>query len=310
MTAADAPRGTVLAGYRIERLLGRGGLGSVYLALDRAGAPVALKLLDLGGDRGGDRGGDGAGDGGGELRRLFEREVGLSRRLHHPNIVAIVDAGQEGHLAFIAMEYVAGGDLAHRGGHGAPMAVARAVVIAERVAQALAHAHGQGVVHRDVKPANILVDEAAGQVKLGDFGLARLADLQRSRTGVFAGTPAYMSPEQLAEGAQDARADLYSLGVVLFELLTARLPHEAPSLGALLRQVASRPAPPLQQLRPDAPAALAELVARLLARDKAERPAEAATLAQALQDVAASLAHDVPAAGKRAQRMPRPKEGR
>ncbi|MFO1285146.1 MAG: serine/threonine-protein kinase [Rubrivivax sp.] len=230
--------------------------------------------------------------------------------LEHPNIVAIVDAGQQGDLAFIAMEFVAGGDLAHRSGRGQPMVAARAVGIAERVAQALVHAHGHGVVHRDVKPANILIDEAAGQVKLGDFGLARLADLQRSRTGVFAGTPAYMSPEQLAAGAQDARADLYSLGVVLFELLTARLPHEAPSLGALLRQVASGPAPPLHGLRPDVPAALSELVARLLAKDKAQRPADAATLAQALQSMAAELAHDTPAAGKPVQRPPQPRPGR
>ncbi|MBL8289295.1 MAG: serine/threonine protein kinase [Rubrivivax sp.] len=296
MTAAETPRGTVLAGYRIERLLGRGGLGSVHLALDRTGAPVALKLFDLRSDAGDDR-------------HLFEREVGLSRRLRHPGIVAIVDAGQAGGLAFIAMEYVAGGDLAHRSGHGQPMAAARAVSIAARVAQALAHAHAHGVLHRDVKPANILVDEAAGEVKLGDFGLARLADLQRSRTGAFAGTPAYMSPEHLAEGAQDARADLYSLGVVLFELLTGRLPHEAASLGALLRQVASRPAPPLHLLRPDVPPELSDLVARLLARDKTERPADAATLAQALQALGIALADDVPAPAKRAQRPPRPGPG-
>lgn len=267
----DPTPGTCVAGYRVERLLGRGGLGCVVLARDAAGGPVALKLIDLGGGAGSD------------MARAFEREVDLHRRLRHPGIVEVVDAGRAGDLAYIAMEYVAGGDLGHGGRAGQAWPVRRAAEVACQVAQALAHAHAQGIVHLDIKPANILLDETGEQVKLADFGLARLADLQRSRTGVLAGTPAYMSPEQLAEGVQDARADLYSLGVVLFELLTGRLPYEAASLGALLRQVSQVAAPAVQALRPEVPPPLSALVARLLAKSPEHRPRGAQDVADELQ---------------------------
>jgi eukaryotic-like serine/threonine-protein kinase len=275
----EPPPGAHVAGYRVERLLGRGGLGSVVLARDPAGAVVALKLIDLGGGAAAD------------MARAFAREVNLHRRLRHPGIVAVLDAGQVGELAYIAMEYVAGGDLGHLGRARQPWPVRRAAEITGRVAHALAHAHALGIVHHDVKPANILLDEAADLIKLVDFGLARLADLQRSRTGVLAGTPAYMSPEQLAEGAQDARADLYSLGVVLFELLTGQLPYEATSLGALLRQVSQLPAPAVRTLRLEVPPALSDLVARLLAKRPAHRPAGAQVVAEALD----AMLPDLPA---------------
>jgi len=267
------------------RLLGRGGLGSVVLAHDTTGTPAALKLIDLGGTEGDD------------LRRIFEREVALSRRLSHPGIVGIRDAGREGDLAYIAMEFVAGGDLAQLRRGGQPLPWRRAIEIAAGVAHALAHAHARGIVHHDIKPANVLVDAATGQVKLADFGLARLADLQRSRTGVLAGTPAYMSPEQLAEGAQDARADLYSLGVVLFELLTGRLPYEAASLGALLQQVSQVPAPPVQELRQEVPAALSALVARLLEKSPDRRPPSARSLATELDAMISAPAQRAPQGG-------------
>jgi len=265
--------GATFGAYRIERALGRGGLGSVHLARDAAGGAIALKLIDLGGP-------DGP-----ALHAHFEREVAVLRRLRHPAIVRVHETGQLGTIGFIAMECVDGGDLAqaHPGGERVPLR--RAVHLANDVAQALAHAHAQGVLHRDIKPANILLERSTGQAKLADFGLARLADLQRSRTGVLAGTPAYMSPEQLAEAAQDARSDLYSLGAVLFELLSGRLPHEADSLGALLRSVSQGAAPPLERWRPDAPAALSSLVARLLHRDRSHRPPDALALTRELQSV-------------------------
>lgn len=266
--------GSTIAGYRIERLLGQGGLGAVYLAHDahdEQSRPIALKVLNLGGAERT------------HLLHAFEREVALGRRLQHPGIVRILDAGEVGELAFVAMEYVAGGDLAHLRLARQPFPIDAAIGIAARVARALEHAHEQGILHGDVKAANILVDEAAGWVKLGDFGLARLADMQRSRTGVLAGTPACMSPEQLAEGPLDARSDLYSLGVVLFELLTARLPHQADSLGALLRAVMQTPAPAVRELRPDAPPALATLTARLLEKDRERRPESARALADTLE---------------------------
>lgn len=253
-------------------------MGAVYLARTPGGDVCALKLIDLGGE------------GGADLGATFKREVAVCRRLEHPHIVRVLDAGVNGPLAYIAMEWVSGGDLAQRSARLGIEAPARwAVEVARHVALALDHAHEQGVLHRDVKPANILVDPAARQVKLGDFGLARVADVQRSRTGVLAGTPTYMSPEQLADGAQDARSDLYSLGAVLFALLAGRPPHAAGTLGALLREVAHAPAPDLLAFRPGLPAGLAGLVARLLAKRRDERPASARTVAEQLAAIGADI---------------------
>ncbi|MBL8341225.1 MAG: serine/threonine protein kinase [Rubrivivax sp.] len=270
--------GQTLAGYRIERPLGGGGMGAVHLALGPHG-PVALKLLDLGGP-------DGP-----QLQRTFARELAIGQTLDHPGIVRIFDAGQVGGLAFVAMEYMAGGDLAQwRARHGGPPPVPWALEVIRRLADALAHAHDRfGIVHRDVKPANILLETRHRAVKLADFGLARLADQQRSRTGVFAGTPTFMSPEQMADGIADGRSDLYSLGAVLFELLAGRPPHEAGNLGALLREVCCTPAPDLGVLRPDLPAALTALVARLLDKQPRNRPSSARALADEVAALEAQL---------------------
>jgi serine/threonine-protein kinase len=276
---SDPPPGAQIGAYHIERLLGRGGLGSVYLAHDAGGERTALKLVDLGGE-------DAA-----VLRELFVREVAVARRLRHPGIVGIRDSGQTGDLAFIAMEFVAGGDLGQRR-PAQPVPLRSVVQIATDLAEALAHAHAHRVLHRDIKPANVLIEAATGRAKLGDFGLARLSDLQRSRTGILAGTPAYMSPEQLAEGAQDVRSDLYSLGVLVFELLTGRLPHDADSLGALLRAVGQSPAPPVERWRPDAPPRLARLVAQLLQKDRRQRPADAGAVVGELAAVRAAMPSD------------------
>jgi serine/threonine-protein kinase len=150
--------------------------------------------------------------------------------------------------------------------------------IAAQLAEALAHAHRAGVVHRDVKPGNALFDPSTRRAALADFGLARAADAQASRSGLMLGSPAYMAPELLAGQPADARGDLYSLGVLTYELLAGRPPFEAASIGALLRAVAQEPPPPLASLRPDWPAAMAEhldaLVAPLLDKDPARRPAD------------------------------------
>ncbi|MBK9136839.1 MAG: serine/threonine protein kinase [Betaproteobacteria bacterium] len=271
-----------VAGWRVERRLGAGGLGSVVLARNAAGEPAALKLIDLGGT-------DSATQG-----ELFEREVAAARRLDHPRIVRVLEAGRAGDLGYIAMEFVGGGDLGQPQLRAQPPSLRQSLRWAADVAQALAHAHAQGVLHRDIKPANILLEENTERAKLADFGLARLADLHGSRTGVLAGTPAYMSPEQLAGGTLDARSDLYSLGVVLFERLAGRLPHEAASLGALLREVSCTPAPPLERFKPDAPPALSALLARLLAKEREHRPADAATLARELEALLATLPAEAP----------------
>ncbi len=280
LTAPEAhpSPGTAFAGYRIERLLGHGGMGTVYLAHDAAGNATALKVMDLGGAEAT------------EMARTFEREVALSRRLDHPGIVRVLNAGRHDRHGFIAMEFIAGENLGRFKAAHRPLPARLALDIAGQIARALAHAHAAGVLHRDIKPANILVEETTSRVKLADFGLARLSDLHRSRTGVLAGTPAYMSPEQLAEGAQDARADLYSLGVVLFELLTGRLPYEAASLGELLHQVSRVDAPPVRLLQPQVPKQLSALVARLLEKAPERRPRDAQTLARETEHLLLALA--------------------
>jgi serine/threonine-protein kinase len=196
------------------------------------------------------------------------------------------------------MELAAGSELGRYTRMPRLLPEALVLQIGERLARALAHAHAQGVVHRDIKPGNVLFDLPTGRLKLMDFGIAGLADLQRTRTGVVLGSPAYMAPEQLAGAAADARSDLYSLGVLLFELLAGRLPHEQASLGELLRAVAREPAPDLCLLRPALSPALAAVVAQALHKQPARRPADSLALADALAEVRRALpGHDKAASG-------------
>ena len=160
-----------------------------------------------------------------------------------------------------------------------------AVAIGERVARALGHAHRKAVVHRDIKPDNILVDPSASVVKVADFGVARVEDASATQTGVVLGTPAYMAPEQLAGAPANPHADLYSLGIVLFELLSLHRPIEAPNLGQWLRRISQEPATPLQAYRPDLKGPMCELVDQLLQREPAQRPASCDEVADRLAGV-------------------------
>jgi serine/threonine-protein kinase len=188
------------------------------------------------------------------------------------------------------MEAVPGADLSRYA--RPPRLLPEAVVLGlmERVALALHHAHRQGLVHRDLKPANVLVDWASDTVKLADFGLARGAQAANTGTGIVLGTPAYMAPEQLAGALPSAAADLYALGVSLFELLAGRLPHDGHTMGELLRQVANDAAPPLDPLHPGLHAGTGALVAQLLAKAPTNRPADAGEVARQLALLRAGLA--------------------
>jgi serine/threonine-protein kinase len=190
-------------------------------------------------------------------------------------------------MAWLAMEPVPGSDLQRYA--RAPRLLPEPVVlrVLQRVAEGLAHAHAQDVVHRDLKPANVLVNWADDMLRIVDFGLARAtAAASQTDTGIVPGTPAYMAPELLAGAEPDARGDLYALGTMAFELLSGRLPHEAATMGELLRRVAQETPPDLRSLRPAMPAALAELVGRLLARPRAARPADAGAVAAELAALA------------------------
>lgn len=277
---AALPAGREFAGWRLLRLIGQGANGSVYLAEGPGHeGQVALKLVALDASGGVEA-----------AHRSFLSSAAISRGLTHRGIVRLLDAGAIGTTGWVAMEAVPGCDLTRYTSPARLLPEPVVVRLAARVAQALSHAHRQGVVHRDLKPANVMVDWPSDTVKLTDFGLARTVDAAQTGTGVVLGSPAYMAPEQLAGNVPTVQTDLYALGVMLFQLLAGRLPHEAASMGELLRQVASVPAPDLRTLNPRISPAVAQLVARLLARRSHERPADAAEVAQRLVAIAGSPA--------------------
>ena len=279
--------GKTLGRYRIERQIGKGAMGAVYLATDpKIGRPVAIKTLALSRDF---EGPDLI-----EARARFFREAELAGRLKHPDIVTIFDADEDDGLAFIAMEFLTGHDLVPYTHARKLLPVPQVLELVARVAQALAHAHSLGVVHRDIKPANVMVDIATQAVKVTDFGIAQVCDMARTRTGVVMGSPLYMSPEQLSGERLDGRSDLYSLGVMLYQLLSGRLPHESSSMGTLLRQIAQDAAPDVRSIRAELPAALADVVALALQKRAAYRYADGVQMAADLRDVAKLI--DRPAA--------------
>lgn len=280
--SAGVPDRSTLGRYRIERELGRGAMGAVYLGRDpKIGRQVAIKTMALSREF--------AGDELVEARERFFREAETAGRLQHPNIVTIFDAGEDQELAYIAMEYLKGDDLEVYTQAPKLLPVATVLNVVARIADALAYAHSQGVVHRDIKPANVMVDLSGDAVKVTDFGIARVADSARTRTGMVLGTPSYMSPEQMAGRRVDGRSDLYSLGVLLFQLLTGRLPHRSDSMATLMHQIANDPAPDVRSLRPDLPEGLARVVALALEKRPEARYPSGQQLAADLRAVAARL---------------------
>lgn len=280
--AAAGDGRTRLGRYRIERELGRGAMGAVYLGLDpQIGRQVAIKTMALGREF--------AGTELVEARTRFFREAEMAGRLQHPDIVTIYDAGEEDGLAYIAMEFVAGQDLLPYTVPGRLLELGDVLQTTARVAEALAYAHRQGVVHRDIKPANVMVDAASNTVKVTDFGIARVADASRTRTGRVLGTPSFMSPEQMAGGRVDGRSDLYSLGVMLFQLVTGALPHASDSMARLMHQIANEPAPDVRILRPELPEGLARAIAAALEKRPELRPADGALMGATLRAIRAGL---------------------
>jgi serine/threonine-protein kinase len=269
--------GTVLGGrYDIMSVLGTGGMGVVYRARDRElNEDVAIKTIRrelISSDA--------------VLAERFKSEIRLARRISHRNVVRTHDLGDaDGHL-FVTMELVQGITVRELLATRGKLGVASTLALARQFAEALAVAHAAGVIHRDVKPENALID-ADGVLKVMDFGIARLAEASSNRTqaGMVVGTPAYMAPEQLVGEEIDSRADLYSLGVVIYECLTGRAPFQAPSAVALIARVlTTEPEPPVRG-NADVPPALSALVMRLLAKVPDERPASARILLEQLAEL-------------------------
>ncbi len=269
----------MLGRYQLEKVLGKGAMGMVYQGRDpKIGRVVAIKTLALSSEFEAQELQ--------EARARFFREAETAGRLQHPNIVTIFDAGEEHDLAYIAMEFLHGQDLS---GHSRPDALlpaATALALCARVAQALHYAHQHRVVHRDIKPANIMYEPVSGQLKVTDFGIARITDASRTRTGMVLGTPSFMSPEQLGGMPIDGRSDLYSLGVMLYQLLTGALPFQGESLTALMFNIANQPTPDVRVLRPDLPVQVAELLHQAMAKTPADRFQDGHSMALALEAVA------------------------
>lgn len=283
-SASAAPAvldGKTLGRYRVEREIGRGAMGAVYLGQDpKIGRLVAIKTMALSKEFHGDELT--------EARQRFFREAETAGRLQHPDIVTIFDAGEDQELAYIAMEYLKGEDLQRYTQTLLP--VADVVRIASRVADALGYAHSQGVVHRDIKPANVMIDLAADLVKVTDFGIARIADSSRTRTGMVLGTPSFMSPEQMAGRRVDGRSDLYSLGVMLYQLLTGQLPHRADSMATLMYEIANTTPPDVRNWRPEIPEAVARIVGQALEKRPESRYADGRQMASDLTAALAQMA--------------------
>ena len=255
--------------YAIAEQLGMGGSGVVYRAFDRElGEVVAVKLVRP----------DVLAMDSHALERL-KSEIRLARRISHRNVVRTHDLGEADGLYFITMEYVTGTSLRELIDRGAPLPVPAVVAIGKQLCRALEIAHEQGVIHRDIKPQNMMV-QPDGTLKVMDFGVARLAQRasQLTSTGMVVGTPAYMAPEQLLDDPVDARADIYAAGVVLYECLTGQRPVEAASPAALIGKLLSATPRPPHEINVTVPAAVSDVIMRALAREVADRPDSATEL--------------------------------
>jgi eukaryotic-like serine/threonine-protein kinase len=278
----------MLGRYQVEKELGKGAMGVVYLGKDpKIGRVVAIKTMALSQEFEGEELDD--------ARERFFREAETAGRLQHQNIVTIFDAGEEHDLAFIAMEFLKGKDLADVTKDGHLLPVPKVLSIVARVAEALAYAHKQNVVHRDIKPANIMYEIESDTVKVTDFGIARITDSSKTKTGLVLGTPSFMSPEQIAGKKVDGRSDLYSLGVMLFQMLAGVLPFRGDSMAELMYKIANEEAPDIRIIRKELPARLAEIVALSLAKKPELRYQDGDRLATDLRAVIATMEGTAPA---------------
>ncbi|MBA3475320.1 MAG: protein kinase [Actinobacteria bacterium] len=291
--------GSEFAGYRLESLIGHGGMSIVYRAEHLSlGRTVALKLLapQLSEDQG--------------FRDRFTQESRLAASLDHPNIIPIYEAGEEGEVFWIAMRYVAGSDAKNLLKREGPLDPERVADIIVPVASALGAAHGKGLVHRDVKPANILLASGEGMedeshVYLSDFGVAKhTASRALTKTGIFVGTAEYASPEQIEGKPLDGRADVYSLGCVLYECLTGAPAYDRDSEVALMYAHLLEPPPSVTATRPDLPAEIDELIAKAMAKSRDDRFATAREFATEARSVLGRGGHAATSAAVHTARPP------
>ncbi|HYD58098.1 MAG TPA: serine/threonine-protein kinase [Burkholderiales bacterium] len=279
-----------LGRYLVQSELGRGAMGVVYKATDSVlERTVAVKTVNMALER----------DGAERYEARFYQEARAAGSLNHPNIVTIYDVGKSGEVVFIAMEFIEGPELRSLIGEGRAMPVAQAVGIAAQVADGLGYAHQHGVVHRDIKPANIMVP-AEGPVKITDFGIARMrgaGDL--TQTGMMLGSPKYMSPEQVIGKRADHRSDIFSLGVILYEMLTGVTPFNGENVTALMYQIVNFAPPAPSAVNPAIPELADYIVAKMLAKALEERYQNAQDVARDLRECERQIAGaSLPARGR------------
>ncbi|MBS1197604.1 MAG: protein kinase family protein [Proteobacteria bacterium] len=272
----------MLGRYQVEKELGKGAMGVVYLGRDpKINRVVAIKTMALSQEFDEDELV--------EVKERFFREAETAGRLNHPNIVTMYDAGEEQDLAYIAMEFLKGKDLVPQVKPDALLPLPKVLSIIARVADALDYAHQNNVVHRDIKPGNIMYEPESDQVKVTDFGIARITDSSKTKTGMVLGTPSYMSPEQLVGKKIDGRSDLFSLGVTLYQMCCGQLPFVGDSMAQLMFKIANEPAQDITRIKPDLPATLVAVIEKALAKDVAQRYQRGAEMSADLRACLAQL---------------------
>jgi len=272
-----SPGPSKIGKYDVEERVGEGAMGVVYRALDPVlKRRVAIKVMSDAFAQDDD------------LRERFLREAQAAGSLQHPNVITIYDFGDVDGHPYIAMEFVEGQDVAELIAHQVPLTVVDKLDLAIGVLQGLAYAHKRGIVHRDVKPANIRVDDE-GKARIMDFGVAHLASSNMTKSGVMLGTPSYMAPEQIVGGKVGPQTDVFSVGAVLYELLTGQRPFDGGTLQAVMYRVLSENPAPLSSVVPGLPARLNEVVMRALAKDAENRYSSALDMANDLIAIRAAI---------------------
>ena len=266
-----------LGRYEIESEIGRGAMGVVYLGRDpKIQRRVAIKTLDY--DQVEPEHLD-------DWRSRFFREAEAAGRLNHPNIVTVYDVGVEGNLGYIAMDYVPGPTLSEFTHEGSLLPFQELLPLMVQVAQALDYAHRQGIVHRDIKPGNIILDRESNMVKVADFGVARISDTSQTRTGILVGSPSYMAPEQFTHSKVDGKADLFSLGVTIYQLLSGHLPFDSDNLAQIAYLITKEKHKPIRELRPDLPRTMTTFINKALQKMPESRYETGGDMADALSRI-------------------------
>ncbi len=269
----------MLGRYTIERKLGEGAMATVYLAQDsKIGRKVAIKTVALAEEF------DDAKLA--EARQQFMREAESAGRLNHPNIIAIYDVGEDSDVSYLAMEYFDGVSLLKHAQPDDLLPASWVLELMARAADALDYAHRQGVVHRDIKPANLMYHATSDELKITDFGIARLTDTSRTKTGIILGTPSFMSPEQLMASGVTGQSDLYSLGVTLYQLLTGMAPFRADSIPKLMDKIMREDARPVTEIRTNLPKCVDSIIRTALAKNPEDRYSSGRAMAMSLRECA------------------------